>query len=503
MNKLYNYNKINLLQFIRLFICQHKLRDYLLGWNITEVSCLSSRKRPAYSNEFKLNIGTIIFMIIFLYVVIRIIMSLQKESLSIYEVQNSYIDTNISATALIVRDEALIKTDSSGYVSYYVRDGQRVGKNKTIYTIDETGSVYEKIKEKNEDILSMSNESLTDVRTRISNYENYFDYSRFSDVYNFRYDIENAVLELTNEALIEQLTSLDDEKNISSTYKKVNTPESGIVTYYQDGYEKFNINSFKSSDLDKSQYKKKTLKTGEILNVGDPVYKLITSENWKLIIPLTKSQVNQLKDRETLRINIHNSSRDIRCPFELKEMDGETFAILSLNQQMVNYINDRFIDIVIMMDQNNGLKIPNTSITKKEVYKIPVSYLSNGSDSQEKEFFNVKILNDKGEVSVKQIKPTIYKTDDKYAYADPNDFSTDTVLVNTTTNDTFPLSKAKKKKLDGVFCVNQGVAAFRYIEILFQDDEYTIVKDNVNYSIAWYDRIVLNHSLVSENQIIK
>ena len=168
------------------------------------------------SNEFRVNIGTIIFAIIFFYIIIRILISLQKESLSIYEVQNSYIDTNISATALIVRQEELVNATSSGYVSYYVRDGEKIGKNKTVYTIDETGSIYEKIKDADSDAFELTNDGLNEVRTRISNFENYFNYASFSDVYNFHYDIENAVLELTNEAMIEQLTSLDD--SITNVY---------------------------------------------------------------------------------------------------------------------------------------------------------------------------------------------------------------------------------------------------------------------------------------------
>lgn len=460
-------------------------------------------RRQNYSNEFKINIGTIIFIIIFIYVFIRIIMSMQKESLSIYEVQNSYIDTNISTTALIVREEKLVNAESSGYVSYYVRDGEKIGKNKTIYTVDETGSVYEKLKDTDADALSMSEDALTEVRTRISTFENYFDYSNYSDLYNFRYDIENAVLELTNEALIEQLTSLDDDTTNISTYKKVATTEAGIITYYEDGYEDFNINKFKASDIDKSNYKKKTLKTGEIINAGEPVYKLVTSENWYLIAPVSEKEAKSLKDKEKVQINIHNSSKNISCSFRLTTEDDKNFIILSLNQQMVNYINERYIDIVILMDQNNGLKIPNTSITEKTVYKIPVSYLSKGSDSTEKQFLNIKKLDDKGEVTIKQVQVAIYKSDDKFCYVDPNDFSAEDILVNTDSDETLALSQADTSKLQGVFCVNQGVAAFRYIDILYQDDEYTIVKTDVDYSIAWYDRIVLNQSMVEENQIIK
>lgn len=474
---------------------------------------LNRNDNKEYSGQFKLNIGTIIFIIIFIYLMIRILMSLQKESLSIYEVQNSYIDTNINTTALIVRQEELVNAESSGYVSYYVRDGEKIGKNKTIYTIDETGSIYEKLKDADDGTLAMSEDGLTEVRTRISNFENYFNYSEFSDVYNFRYDIENAVLELTNEALIEKLTSLDQEATDVSTYKKVVTNEAGIVTYYKDGFEDFDLEKFKASEINKSNYKKQTLKSSEIINAGDPVYKLVTSENWYLVAPLTAEDAEYFKakdkelenteKRNTVRINIHNSSKNITCEYELTKKDSKDFIVLYLNQQMVNYINDRYIDVVILREQNTGLKIPNTSITQKEVYKIPIEYLSKGSNSMEKIFFNVKQLDDKGEVTIKQVAPAIYKTDKKYCYVNPDDFEKGTVIMNAETDDTLALSKAETSKIEGVYCVNQGTAAFRYIEIRYQDDEYTIVNAEVPYSISWYDRIVLNQSFVKENQIIK
>ncbi len=233
------------------------------------------------------------------------------------------------------------------------------------------------------------------------------------------------------------------------------------------------------------------------------MYKLVTSENWYLVAPVSEKEAKALKDKETVQINIHNSSKNISCSFRLTTEDDQNFIILALNQQMVNYINERYIDIVILMDQNNGLKIPNTSITEKTVYKIPVGYLSKGSDSAETQFLNVKKLDDKGEVTIKQEQAAIYKSDEKFCYVDPNDFSAEDVLVNTDSEETLALSQVDTSKLQGVFCVNQGVADFRYIDILYQDDEYTIVKTDVDYSIAWYDRIVLNQSMVEENQIIK
>ena len=462
-----------------------------------------NRYRQESAMSFRINTGTVIFIVIFIYLVIRILMSFQKESFSIYEVQNSYIDTNINTTALIVRDETIVNAEGSGYVSYYVRDGEKIGKDKTVYTIDETGSVYEILKETESSDLMMSGERLEEVRTRISNFENYFDFSNFSDVYNFRYDIENAVLELTNETLIEQVTSLESDSVNQSTYKKIASKEAGIITYYQDGFENFDVHKFKASDIDKNGYQKQTLKTGDIINVGDPVYKLINSENWYLVAPITEDQAKEISKKDTVKLNIHNSSKNIYCDYELTKQDKENFIIIFMNQQMVNYINDRYIDIVIFMDQNNGLKIPNTSITKKKVYKIPKEYLSSGSDSAQANFLNVKKINEKGDISMDQKKATIYKMDDQFCYINPDDFNESDVIVNINNNENLALSNATTEELDGIFCVNQGIAVFRYIDIRYQDDEYTIVKDNEDYSIAWYDRIVLDATTVDENQIIK
>jgi len=461
-----------------------------------------NKRRRRRTDTFRINVGTIFFSVLFIYLIIRILISLPKEKLAIYEVQNSFIDTNINTTALILREEKLVAADKSGYVSYYVRDGEKIGKEKTIYTVDETGSIYDKLKDSSDDELAMSSQGLEEVRTRISNFENYFSFSDFSKTYSFRYDIENAVLELTNEALIEKLTTLDGDNSNVSTYRKVVTADSGIVTYYQDGYENVNVSNFKGSDYNKGSYKKKTLKSDEIINAGDNVYKLITSEKWNLIAPVSDEEAKFFAEKSAVRINIHNSPKDIVCNFEMAKKDGKNFLIIYLDQQMVNYINDRYIDIVIKRDQNNGLKIPKESITEKSVIKIPVEYLSKGSDSKVEKFFNVKRLDEKGEVTVKQTAPDIYIRDEEFCYVDPNDFAPDDVIVSTD-NNTISISQCATENIKGVYCVNQGITNFRYIDILYQDDEYCICQSDVNYSVSWYDRIVLNQSMVTENQIIK
>lgn len=453
--------------------------------------------------QFKLNLGIFVFGVIFIYLVIVMIRSANIETYSIYEVERSYIDTNISGTGLAIRQEKLINSSDSGYISYYIRDGEKVAKNATVYTVDETGSVCDTLSAMSADEETLTAEQYTDIRNRISMFNSYFYDTTYSDVYNFKYDLENVVLELSNEVLLEQLTSLDSSSDTSNTFKEIHSDKSGIVTYYQDGYENFDIYKIAQSDFDKDKYEKKTLKTGEIIGAGTPVYKLVTSENWNLIVMISEDDAKRLKEHEYVTINIANNVQNVTGAIEIIRNNDQYFANISLNKMLINYINDRFIDIEIIMDQNEGLKIPNSSIYKKQILKIPDSYLIAGANSKDKTFFNVEHINKDGEISAEVMSPTIYFMENGFCYVNPDDFQDgDTIVANNSTTK-IDVSSIEKTTMDGVLCVNKGVATFKLIEIIYSSDDFTIVRPNVDYGINLYDRIVLDSTSIEENSIIR
>ena len=56
--------------------------------------------------------------------------------------------------------------------------------------------------------------------------------------------------------------------------------------------------------------------------------------------------------------------------------------------------------------------------------------------------------------------------------------------------------------LEGVYCINQGYAVFRRIDILDQNEEYAIVSKETPYGLARYDHIVKDASKVKEEDIL-
>ena len=63
----------------------------------------------------------------------------------------------------------------------------------------------------------------------------------------------------------------------------------------------------------------------------------------------------------------------------------------------------------------------------------------------------------------------------------------------------------KSERNDNVlysYNINKGYTQFRQINILAQNEEYTLVEEGTSYGLTVYDHIVLNGSAVDEDEII-
>ena len=61
---------------------------------------------------------------------------------------------------------------------------------------------------------------------------------------------------------------------------------------------------------------------------------------------------------------------------------------------------------------------------------------------------------------------------------------------------------SRRATLIGVYNMNKGYADFKQISILYQNDEYAIVKPNTKYGLSVYDYIVLNADSVRDDHFI-
>ena len=62
-------------------------------------------------------------------------------------------------------------------------------------------------------------------------------------------------------------------------------PRDGIVAFSTDGYEGLTKDSFTAEHFDLTEYENTLLADQMKVSAGDPVYRMITSENWTVIVP--------------------------------------------------------------------------------------------------------------------------------------------------------------------------------------------------------------------------
>ena len=72
-----------------------------------------------YRKKEHLNIGVILFGVVFLYLVVMIVMYFSKDKTAVYEVREGSILKDTSYTGLILRDETVVYADKDGYVNYF------------------------------------------------------------------------------------------------------------------------------------------------------------------------------------------------------------------------------------------------------------------------------------------------------------------------------------------------------------------------------------------------
>ena len=74
------------------------------------------------------------------------------------------------------------------------------------------------------------------------------------------------------------------------------------------------------------------------------------------------------------------------------------------------------------------------------------------------------------------------------------------ILYKPDSQETYTVSR--RATLTGVYNMNKGYADFKEIQILYQNEEYSIVKANTQYGLNVYDYIVLDAESVSDDQFI-
>lgn len=480
-----------------------------------------SKKKKSKVVKYKkpFNIANVFFGAILVYMIIYLYMFLTSVHISGYEVIAGSLATDKQFTGLVLRTEEIFYASTAGYIDYYATEGAKVSNATIVYSVDESGRMSEYL-EANSGEVSLTEENYASLKSDISSFSSGYDCNNFSEVYDFHDTINGSILELSNQTLLNQMESLTEEE--IGAFQRVYAEKSGIVEYHIDGYEAVTADTLTPEMFDKSTYESTNLRSAELISADDPVYKLVTDENWSVIIPMNADQLQEIAYREVTDEN-GNVTTEPRSVLEVKFLkdnttswgyisilnrNGEQYLQLDFNNSMVRFASERYLDIQFLIDDTSGLKIPSSAITTKEFFVIPEEYVMTGGEDNTSGFM-VEVFDENGYSAQKFVAPTFYSVTDGMVYIDPNQgsfTSNETYIkegdrvIAPDSNDMYEVGK--KEELEGVYCINQGYTQFRKIKVLYANEEYTIVEEGTAYGLTIYDRIVLNAEAVKEDQVI-
>ncbi len=454
---------------------------------------INLNQRRRFSN---INIGVIIFAVMFIYIVICVVLFFTKGHVNRYEVKKGSLSLSNVYTGLILRDEEIVSANASGYINYFAHEGEHVACGDLIYSLDQTGHMADIMQDTTSSEMLSAND-LKELRNDFIDFSHNYSDQKFNVTYDFSYDALGSVLKLTNYNMLSNLKSTDYKGNVDFFY----APKSGVVVYNIDGYENKTPDTITIDEINAIDDSTKTqLNDNELIGDKDPVYKIIHSEKWSIIVLVETSRIAQLEEEGYVEVKFLKNQNISWAKVNVLERGAEQSLVeLQLNNSMISFAKDRLLDIEIILENENGLKIPNSAIVEKEFYLIPKEYAAT-DEKGNVEYFMRETVDENGAVITEKLDIPIYSESETDYYVDTYSLRVGDNICKPDSMDKYPISKIGT--LIGVYNINKGFADFKEITILYSNDEYSIVKSNTNYGLLEYDYIVLDAESINEDDFI-
>lgn len=441
--------------------------------------------------------GILLFTIIALYMLICLVIYLSKDHISVYEVVHGSISKDYSYTGIALRSEQVILADRAGYITYYAREGEKVGAKTTVCAIDETGQMASIVEQAAAEETVLTTDDILNFKEEVQSYQQNYDNQTFDEVYSFKQDLEGSVMEAVH---LKTLNTAAQSMENSALLNIYSSAADGILSYKVDGLENLTREMITKDILNANPNQETDLKKQSLVNPSDVMYKLITDDNWSVVVSMDRETAKELKKEEYVEITFLNDNKTAWGQVDTWEADGTTFVQFSFNNSMVRYFSERYLNIRFQLNDMEGLKIPISAVAEEEFYVIPIEYVAPAANDK-KEGVYLLATNADGSTGNKFQALNIVKQTEDAVYVPKSDFSTgQTIQKPGDSPDTYAIGQTQS--LQGVYCINKGYTVFCPIVVKCVNKEYCIADSSSSGGLSQYDRIVLEAQQVENNKAI-
>ncbi len=438
------------------------------------------------------NVGTLVFGMIFIYILITLFLYLTQKRIAGYEVVEGTISGNYRYSAIALKEEEVQKSDYSGAITYYAREGSKVNVGMVICSVGGENSLSGKSNISS--VTDLSQEDIDEAKNELTTFAVNSSETMFSEVYSFKSDMQGVILQSTiNE---------DAGSYVQGSYT---APVPGFVVYSTDGMENLTPEELCAEDFNVGSYQSDNLRLNSSVSAGDPIYKLITSDTWNLCFPINDALERDLEDVSTVRVRFLKDNTMFSAPIEVVRNEDGIYGKITMKSNLVRYVRDRYLEIELILSRAYGLKIPVSAITEKTFVEIPEEYVTVNEDTSNEVFLIRETFLADGSSSTSNVAASVYAHDDQTGcyLLNPGLFKEGDYVVMSGTNRKYQITSDSMKTIQGVYNINKGYAVFRQVTILDENEEFCIVDPANIYGLSAHDRIVLDASKVSDDDIIK
>ncbi len=460
-----------------------------------------NKKVVRYRRPLNINVGMIIFALIFAYMLFYVYTYIKRDKIEFYEVSEGSIVNDQRHTGIIFREETTKYTDRAGNINYYLREGKKAAVGTRIYSIDETGALSSLLAEKADGSVALSSDNLSTLKKQLSSFSQTFTDAGFQSVYDTKYTLDSEVLEFVNMDTLKNLDSVIAEMGIN--FQEVRSDASGIVSYSIDSMEGLTPTQVTAEMFDRSSYTRTNVKSGQLVEQGAPAYKLVTSGDWSIVFPLSEEETALYNGKTSLLVKFSGTSLKTSGSFStITGADGKVYGKLDFTKYMEQFVSDRFVEFEIITEEVQGLKIPRSAVTEENFYLIPKDFLVRSDTGAARGFYK-ETYGEDGTPSVVLVSADIYNADDDYYYVgawENSEFKAGDYIVKENSQERYQIGQTAS--LQGVYNINKGYTVFKRIVVLNSNDEYYTIEKGSDYGLSVYDHIVLDASAVEQEGTI-
>lgn len=333
-----------------------------------------------------------VFLIgIFAYIIINGITVFIGKNIDTLVVSNEKIEEYITTKGLLIRDEYIINSTMTGNIEAYFKEGDKVKNlDKVAYVynnnIDEAN--FKELESLEKEVIQIEEGQSSIIKADVDKVNKKIEKNKDNiqtKLIQGKLGISKEVVELEehikdkNKLLKSDLNSkpiINKKEEINKLNNKIEknsdilqTNKSGIISYKFDGNEsKYNIDNISELNIDDIEYTENEyidiLNEG-VIKHGQPIARIINNIKQYLAIVVEENEIMNFEENNSVIIRDKNNQINAKV-HNIYTKNDKNVVVLEISEQNIEINDTRVAEFDIIYKSIEGIKIPKSSIVKKD-----------------------------------------------------------------------------------------------------------------------------------------